>query len=85
MAFLELVNRRLDHVKAYNSASHYRDYCYMAQEMGYKMGNLMVSEISRAMVQDLILERNRVSACTANQELRYLKGDFQFRDKGRVG
>jgi len=25
MAFLELVNKRLDHVKAYNSLAHYRD------------------------------------------------------------
>lgn len=29
MAFFDLVNRRLDHVRAYNSATHYRDYRYM--------------------------------------------------------
>src|SRR5512139_4044674 len=31
MGFLELVNRRLDHVKAYNSASYYKDHIYMAK------------------------------------------------------
>lgn len=30
MGFLELVNKRLDHVKAYNSASYYKDHVYMA-------------------------------------------------------
>ena len=32
MAFLELVNRRLDHVKAYNSERHYSDHVYMAKK-----------------------------------------------------
>ena len=29
--FLELVNKRLDHVKAYNSERHYTDHVYMAR------------------------------------------------------
>ena len=29
--FLELVNKRLDHVKAYNSERHYTDHIYMAR------------------------------------------------------
>ena len=32
MVFLDLVNRRLDHVKAYNSATHYRDHRYLSQD-----------------------------------------------------
>ena len=31
MGFLELVNKRLDHVKAYNSERHYTDHTYMAR------------------------------------------------------
>ena len=32
MGFLELVNKRLDHVKAYNSKSYYRDHIYLARK-----------------------------------------------------
>ncbi len=31
MDFLTLVNKRLDHVKAYNSQGHYTDHIYMAR------------------------------------------------------
>ena len=34
MAFLELVNRRLDYVKAYNSESYYQTYQVLGPEMG---------------------------------------------------
>ena len=78
IVFLELINRRLDHVEAYNSPTHYRDYRYMGRRWAKRWENLMVSEISRVMVQDLILERKKVSACTANQELRYLRATFNF-------
>ena len=30
-AFLDLVNLRLDHVKAYNSEEHYRSYLYLGR------------------------------------------------------
>ncbi len=40
MGFLELVNRRLDHVKSYNSAKHYDDYRYMAKKWVKRWGGL---------------------------------------------
>ena len=39
MDFLELVNRRLDYVKAYNSHHHYRDYLSMARRWTERWGN----------------------------------------------
>jgi hypothetical protein len=51
MGFLELVNRRLDHVKAYNSEEHYRSYVYLGRRWQGKWGDLMCSEITQEMVQ----------------------------------
>jgi len=81
MAFLELVNRKLDHVKAYNSESHYRDFKYNARRWIKKWGKMTCKEISREMVEKFMLERSRVSACTANQDLRYLRSVFNFGKK----
>lgn len=81
MEFLELVNRRLDHVKAYNSASHYRDHRYLCKRWTKKWGDLMCGEITREMIEQHILERREVSAYTANQDLRYLKATFNFGKK----
>ncbi len=78
MAFLELVNRRLDHVKAYNSSCHYRDHRYLCQRWVKRWENLMCGEITREMVEAYILERSKVSTYTANQELRYLRATFNF-------
>jgi integrase len=78
MGFFDLLNRRLDHVKAYNSIDHYRNYRYMAKRWVKRWGTLSVSQISREMVENLIRERRKVSPYTANQELRYLKAAFNF-------
>ena len=81
MAFLELVNRRLDHVKAYNSVRHYKDSVYMAKRWTERWGNLLCSEITEEMVQEFVLERSSVSSDTANKEIRYLKATFNFGKK----
>jgi integrase len=78
MAFLDLVNKRLDYVKAYNSGEHYRTYCSLARRWARQWGNLNCGEISWDMIQDHILERNKVSAYTANKDLRYLRATFNF-------
>ena len=46
MGFLELVNRRLDHVRAYNSASHYRDHIYMARRWIKEWNELTCDAVS---------------------------------------
>lgn len=81
MGFLELVNKKLDHVKAYNSECHYRDFFYNARRWTKQWERLTCEEISKDMVQKFILERSQVSTCAANQDLRYLRSTFNFGKK----
>ena len=78
MVFLDLVNLRLDHAKAYNSENHYAAYTYVAKRWTRKWGKLPCSQITTAMVQKHLLERRQVSAYTANKDLRYLRAAFRF-------
>jgi len=78
MAFLDLINRRLDHVRAYNSRRHYNEYKYLARRWTKRWHGMMCSEISREMAESFILERAKVSKDTANKEIRYLKATFNF-------
>lgn len=78
MAFWELLNKRLDHVKAYNSKRHYEDYVCMARRWAGEWGNRMCSEIAQSDVQHFILKRSQVSSYTANKDLRYLRAVFNF-------
>ena len=78
MAFLELVNKRLDHVKAYNSASHYRDTVSLARKWIKEWGEFTSSEITTDMVQEFMLERSIMSHYSANKDLRYLRTLFNF-------
>jgi len=78
MGFLELVNRRLDHMKAYNSKAHYDDYRYRCKPWVQLWGHLECSEITREMIQAFILKRSRVSACTANRDMVSLRSLFNF-------
>jgi integrase len=83
MGFLELVNRRLDHVKAYNSESHYRDHIYLARKWAKEWKQKGCGEISTDMIQQFVLKRSRVSAYTANRDLRCLRALFNFGLKRR--
>ena len=78
MAFLDLMNLRLDHVKAYNSQSHYISYLYMARRWVKLWEHLPCSEITASMAQKHLIQRRKVSAYTANQDLRYLRAAFNF-------
>ena len=81
MAFLELVNRRLDHVQAYHSKRHYEDYFYMARRWVKRWKNLACNEVTQEMIERFVLQRRKVSADTANKEIRYLKATFNFGKK----
>jgi integrase len=83
MAFLELVNLRLDHVKAYNSVKHYQDYFYMARRWIELWQDKMCDEFTHDLIQRFILERRKVSPNTANKEIRYLRATFNFGKKKR--
>ncbi|MGA1864978.1 MAG: tyrosine-type recombinase/integrase [bacterium] len=78
MDFLELVNRRLDYVKVYNSVRHYRDYVYFAKKWIKEWVRLNCKDISVDMIQTYIIKRSRVSAYTANKDLRHLRALFNF-------
>lgn len=84
MGFLELVNKKLDHVKAYNTESHYWDFFYNARRWIKSWGKLNCKEVSREIVQKFILERSKVSACAANQDLRHLRSAFNYGKKNEL-
>ncbi len=60
MSFLELVNRRLDYVKAYNSERHYTDHLLSGKAMGQAMGRARCSEITGDMIQNYLLQAGDV-------------------------
>jgi len=84
MDFLDLVNLRLDHVKAYHSERHYAEYRYMAKRWATRWGHLTCGQISQRQLEDFILERSSVSSFTANKEIRYLRSLFNFGKKKRL-
>jgi site-specific recombinase XerD len=78
IGFRELINRRLDYVKAYHSERHYRDYIYFARRWVKKWGKLTCSSLTTKSVEGYILERRRISTNAANREIRYLRATFNF-------
>jgi len=79
MAFLDLVNKRLDHVKAYNSETHYTDHIYQAKMWVIQWGRLKCSEITAEMIRTYLLKRlQQRSGYTANKDLRQLRAMFNF-------
>ena len=79
MAFLELVNKRLDHVKAYNSGRHYTDQVYFGRKWMKEWGQLKCAEISTSTIESYLLKRSDESSpYTANKELRSLRALFNF-------
>ncbi|MGA2958489.1 MAG: site-specific integrase [Thermodesulfobacteriota bacterium] len=78
MGFLDLVNRRLDHVRVYNSASYYKDHVYMAKRWVREWKDRSSEEISTDEIQAFVLRRSRVSPFTANNDLRCLRALFNF-------
>ena len=79
MDFLDLVNARLDYVKAYNSERHYTDHIYLAKRWLKQWQKFKSSEITPAMIQGFLLKRLRAtSGYTANKDLRMLRALFNF-------
>ena len=84
MDFFELVNLRLDHVKNYNTASHYKDYCYKAKKWVELWGQLTCGEITSFMIEKFVFRRSKVSPFTANNEIRFLRATFNFGKKRKL-
>ena len=78
MVFSKLVNRRLDHIQAYNSQSHYKDHVYMAKRWVKVWGEMDSDLILREDIKRFVLKRSKVSNFTANHDLRCLRSLFNF-------
>jgi hypothetical protein len=57
MAFLELVNKRLDYMKAYNSYEHYRDTVYRARQWATEWGETSCEDITSDIIETYLLKR----------------------------
>jgi len=84
ITFLDLVNLRLDHVQAYNSKIYYAEYVYKAKQWVKLWGQLTCIQITQKMIEGFLKERKKVSAQTANKEIRYLKATFNFGIKKKL-
>ena len=78
MDFLTLVNLRLDYVKKYSSDEHFRHVLYHIKRWAKEWKGRACCEISPVMVGQYVLKRSKVSAYTANKEIRYLRALFNF-------
>lgn len=81
--FSDLVNLRLDHIKAYKSAEYYRTHLYLARMWITEWEDLRCDKISTGMVQHYLIKRRNVSAYVGNKELRHLRALFNFGKKHR--
>jgi len=81
MGFWELVTRRLDHVKVYNSEQHYAEQRSRARRWVVEWRHLTCSEITPDMIRQFVLERRKVSSYTANKELSCLRALLNFGKK----
>ena len=85
MVFLKVVNLRLDFIKAYRSDQHYKANVYMARRWTKRWGSLPCTEITHTIIQQFLIERQKVSSFTANKELRHLRATFNYaKRKGYV-
>lgn len=78
MAFLQLLIKRLDYVRAYNSEQYLADYVCLGRRWAIEWGNRPCSQIAQAEIQKYILKRSEISAYTANKDLRCLRAVFNF-------
>ena len=84
MDFLDLVNRRLDYVKHYDSDNHFRDTLYHARRWIKEWNGLMCGYISNDMIEKYVIKRSKVSAYVANKELQYIRALFNYGIKRKL-
>lgn len=76
---MDLVNRRLDYVRAYNSKKHYTDMVYYARKWVKEWGDLPCDMITTEMIQEYLIRRcHETSPQNANKDLRNLRSLFNF-------
>ena len=84
MAFLDLVNRRLDYVKAYRSEIYYYEHVFKAKKWIKRWGKMNCSQITQQEIERFLMERRKVSPQTANKEILYLKATFNYGIRKRL-
>ena len=82
--FLTLANRRLDHVKAYNSEGHFKDVLYHSRRWVKEWKDLNCNDITSLMIEDYIIRHSKVSPIVANKELQYLRAAFNYGNKRKI-
>ncbi len=82
--FLDLVNKRLDHVKAYKSGEYYKAYCYMAKRWVHHWADLECRSITPQMIEEFLIGRSMKSEFAANKDLRHLRATFNYGKKRRL-
>jgi integrase len=77
MAFLDLLNKRLDWVRKYRSITHYN--CYISQSKRWieLWGDKLCSQITDEEIVKHLEERRKISVYTANKDRRYLRSVFR--------
>jgi integrase len=78
MAFLELINKRLDYLKTYKSKTHYVQNEHMAKRLLKEWPGVSCRQVTPDMVQRYIARRGATAPSQANKELRCLKAMFNF-------
>ncbi len=77
--FLDLINRRLDHIKSYKSGHYYEEHVYLARRWVKEWKGFLCGEITNEMIESFLRRQaRRVSATTANKHLRYLRAAFNL-------
>ncbi len=84
MAFLELVNVRLDYIKERHSKQHYADHKSMAKRWVQHWGRLQGTELTSQMIEAFLVMRKRVSPYTANKDLKSLRSMFNWAKKKKL-
>lgn len=85
MGFLDLANRRLDYIKAYNSPPHYRDNFYRFRRWIEIFGHKNCSELTSDMIEKYLLKRlKQTSAVTVNSEVKNLRALFNYGIKKKL-
>ncbi len=83
MAFLELVNHRLDFVQAFRSDHYYQDTCCMARRWVVEWDGRLCGEFTQEMIESFLMKRAKVSHYAANMDLKLLRALFNHGIKRR--
>lgn len=83
MGFLDMINLRLDYLKDFSSEKYYYETKNRAGRWVKEFSNTPCGEIAPEAVESFLRKRKKVSAYTANSDLRSLRAAFNWAFKKR--